>query len=157
MNPAQARPIRAVAVFVDQTELRWLRWLKRGFRHCFVALNDGEAWIALDPLAGRTEVRVLPLGPDDDAAAWYASQGHAVVTLALSRLPRRTSGLSWLLVPCTCVGQAQRLLGTPGLALTPWLLFRRLTAGGCGLPATEYGIFTSNRKKSLTFRIWPST
>lgn len=126
MNPAQARPIRAVAVFVDGTELPWLRWLKPGFRHCFVALNDGEAWIALDPLAGRTEVRLLPLGPEDDAAAWYAAQGHAVLRLSLPRLPARASGLGWLCVPCTCVGQTQRLLGLPGLALTPWRLYRRL-------------------------------
>ena len=126
MNPAHARPIRAVVVFVDGTELPWLRGLKRGFRHCFVALNEGEAWIALDPLAARTEVRLLPIGPEDDAGRWYESQGHAVVRLSLPRLPMRASGLGWLCVPCTCVGQAQRLLGLGGVALTPWRLHRRL-------------------------------
>lgn len=128
MNPAQARPIRAVAVFVDETELPWLRWLKRGFRHCFVALNEGEAWIALDPLASRTDVRLLPLEPEADAGAWYEAQGRRVVRLSLPRLPPRASGLGWLPVPCTCVGQTQRLLGVPGLALTPWRLCRRLEA-----------------------------
>jgi hypothetical protein len=126
VNPAQARPIRAVAVFVGETQLRWLRWLKPGFRHCFVALNEGDAWIALDPLAGRTEVRLAPLGPEDDAGLWYEAQGHRVVRLELPRSPARASGLGWLCVPCTCVGQAQRLLGAPGLALTPWRLYRRL-------------------------------
>lgn len=126
MNPARARPVRAVVVFVDATELPWLRWLKPGFRHCFVALNEGEAWIALDPLAGRTEVRLLPLDPEDDAGLWYEAQGFRVARLSLPRLPRRASGLGWLCVPCTCVGQAQRLIGLPGLALTPWRLYRRL-------------------------------
>lgn len=127
MNPAQARPIRVVVAFVDAPDLAWLRWLKPGFRHCFAALNDGEGWIALDPLAGRTEVRRLPLPAESDAALWYEAQGFACVRLTLSRLPRRVSGLRWLCVPSTCVGQVQRLVGLPGLPLTPWRLYRRLT------------------------------
>lgn len=128
MNPRHARPIRAVVAFVGATELPWLRGLKPGFRHCFAALNDGDGWIAVDPLAGRTEVHALPLPPEADAAAWYEAQGHTCVRLSLPRLPARASGLRWLCVPCTCVGQVQRLLGLGGLALTPWRLYRRLLA-----------------------------
>jgi len=126
VNPMRARPIRAVAVFVDETQLPWLRLLKPGFRHCFVALEDGDRWIALDPLAARTEVRVLPLPPGADPAPWYEAQGHRTLRLSLPRRTARATGLGWLCVPCTCVGQAQRLLGLGGLALTPWRLYRRL-------------------------------
>lgn len=126
MNLDRARPIRAVVAFVGASELRWLRRLKPGFRHCFVALNDGAGWIALDPLSGRTEVHALPLPAEADVAAWYEAQGHICVRLSLPALPARASGLRWLWVPCTCVGQVQRVLGLGGLALTPWRLYRRL-------------------------------
>ncbi|MCD8496748.1 MAG: hypothetical protein LRZ85_00855 [Alphaproteobacteria bacterium] len=37
-------PQEAYVVFTGRTDLPWLRWLKPGFRHCFVLLNDGRQW-----------------------------------------------------------------------------------------------------------------
>ena len=34
-------------VFSGYTDLRWLKFLKSGFRHCFVLLHDGKRWICL--------------------------------------------------------------------------------------------------------------
>ena len=54
---------RALVVFSGATDLRWLGLLKRGFRHCFVALHDGERWITVDALSHRIEVVVHRLPP----------------------------------------------------------------------------------------------
>jgi hypothetical protein len=41
----------ALVVFRDQTELAWLRWLARGFRHCAVVVRVGGDWVLIDSLS----------------------------------------------------------------------------------------------------------
>jgi len=45
-------------VFCDNTDLWWLRFLKCGFRHCFVVLCDGRYWVTVDPLSHYSSVAV---------------------------------------------------------------------------------------------------
>lgn len=114
---------RAWVVFAG-SDLRWLRLLKPGFRHCFVVLRDGAHWIALDPLAPHTELTVLPLPADFDLPGWFAAQGHAVAPAALRRDRRRPA--PW--APFTCVEAVKRVLGLHARSvLTPWQLYRHLT------------------------------
>ena len=125
MSHSQARsPQQALAIFVGHTDCRWLRCLRAGFRHCFVALRDGNTWLTCDPLKDRIELRVLPVPPDFDLSGHYAGQGHMVLRgLARSDLPRRLPAL----VPLTCVTVAKRLLGVQApWVLSPWQLCKRL-------------------------------
>ena len=46
----------AWVVFSGQTEISWLKFLRPGFRHCYVLINDGERWTSIDPLSHITEV-----------------------------------------------------------------------------------------------------
>jgi hypothetical protein len=43
-------------VFSDETDLPFLKCLRRGFRHCFVVIRDRGHWISYDPLAHYTEL-----------------------------------------------------------------------------------------------------
>jgi len=124
---AAARPFAPAAwvVFTDAPEMLLLRWMAPGFRHCFVLLNDGRHWIAVDPLAACTEVEVLPLPADADVPGWYRERGHAVVRAALRRGLRRPAPFG----PFTCVEAVKRVLGLHApWVLTPRQLHRRLVA-----------------------------
>jgi hypothetical protein len=114
----------AMVVFVDRTECRWLRLLKRGFRHCFVALQHGRGWLVCDSLKGHMELTLLELPRSFDLGKAYADQGHYVLlgrTGSLAQLP------SFGLAPLTCVSVAKRLLAVrAGQVWTPWQLFRHL-------------------------------
>ena len=117
---------RAWVVFTDGTELAWLRLLRPGFRHCFAVLHDGDRWIAVDPLAQRLEVTVPPVAAGFDLPRWFAEQGHTVVPALVRRDLVRPA--PWR--PFTCVETCKRLLGLhAGFVITPWQLYRHLTAG----------------------------
>ena len=123
-------PQHALVVFVGHAECRWLGGLRAGFRHCFVALRDGDIWLACDPLKDRIELSVLPVTADFDLADFYAGRGHTVLRgLTRPDLRRPSFGVALL----TCVTVVKRLLGvrTPWV-LTPWQLCRYLRADGRG-------------------------
>jgi hypothetical protein len=127
MSPSRS-PSLALVVFVSHAECRWLRVLRAGFRHCFVVLRDGSAWLACDPLRDRIELAVLPVPERFDLPGFYANRGHTVL-LGATRpdLPRDGFGIA----PLTCVSVAKRLLGVRAAwILTPWQLYRHLRADG---------------------------
>ncbi|MEO5374700.1 MAG: hypothetical protein H7840_10525 [Alphaproteobacteria bacterium] len=113
-----------LVVFCDTTELWWLRLMRRGFRHCFVALGDGRGWITIDPLSHRTDIAVHPPGHAADLAAAWRARGLTVVETYLREPPPRPA--PWR--PYTCVEAVKRVLGIhDGTILTPWQLHRFLT------------------------------
>ncbi len=116
--------LRAFVVFTGQADWPWLRWLKPGFRHCFVLLNDGMHWISVDPLLNHMEVQVHNTPAGFDLPGWLRSRGHRVVAAPVSRLRMRPAPF----LPFTCVETAKRILGIHDLrVLTPWQLYRSLT------------------------------
>jgi hypothetical protein len=131
-SAAVAAPIytRALVVFSGRTGVRWLQWLKPGFRHCFVALDDGIEWLTVDPLLHRLEIRASRLPSAFDLAAEYRRMELAVVEVIPAPVPllRAPFGLF------TCVETAKRLLGIRARwVLTPWQLHRWLTHRARGL------------------------
>lgn len=99
-------PGRALAVFSGKADLSWLRLLRPGFRHCFVALEEAGRWITVDPLAGYTDVAVQPVPAAFDLAGFYRERGFTVVETRRRRRIRPAP-----LLPATCVEVAKRVLG----------------------------------------------
>ncbi len=127
MTPATATapPLyrRALVVFSGTTDLTWLRPLKRGFRHCFVALDDGSRWITVDALSHRTEVVIHDLPPGFDLAGYYRGKGLIVLETVPQPAARRPAPLEFH----SCVGSIKRLLGIRARrVVTPWQLYRFL-------------------------------
>ncbi|WP_207460172.1 hypothetical protein [Azospirillum sp. SYSU D00513] len=117
----------ALVAFSGEAALWWLRLLRPGFRHCFVALNDGRRWIVLDPLAPFTEVTVLDVPPGYDLPGWFRAHGLTVAPAAVRRGLTRPA--PW--APFTCVEAVKRVLGLHApTVLTPWQLYRHLTRAG---------------------------
>lgn len=116
---------RALIVFGDSTGLWWLRWLRPGFRHCFVAAECRLGWVVIDPAAHGVGLSVLPPMSADELGAWYRQHDLTVVECRIApRIKRK-----FPLAPLTCVELAKRVVGirTP-LVVTPWQLFRSITA-----------------------------
>lgn len=121
-----ARPwVRAVVMFSGRTDLWWLRMLKPGFRHCFVALGGENCWVLLDPLAHYTEIAALALPAEFDLAGWYRAEG----LIAVEARPRQPPAIAAPWRPYSCVEAVKRVLGlrAPGV-VTPWQLYQMLVA-----------------------------
>ena len=114
---------RVWVAFTDETRLWWLKWLRPGFRHCFALINDGEHWMALEPLSSCLEVAVLPPPPDFNLPDWLRGQGHHVVEATLHR---KLFSLPPLAI-FNCVEVVKRLLGVrTWRIITPHDLYRHL-------------------------------
>ena len=135
--PELAAPLypRALLVFSGRTGVAWLRWLRRGFRHCFVAVDDGVEWLTIDPLLHRLEVRASGLPSDFDLADAYRRMGLTVAEVVPAPVPLRRAPLGLF----TCVETAKRVLGMRApWVVTPWQLYRRVaraTPRGAQAPA----------------------
>ncbi len=120
-----APPQRAWVVFCGKAELWWLRFLKPGFRHCFVLLRDGSTWLIVDSLAPRLDVATIAVPPDFDLPGWYSRQPDMLLVPAPIRRDHRRPA-PW--GAFTCVEAVKRLLGIHAVSvLTPSQLFRFLT------------------------------
>ena len=116
----------AWVVFSGETDLPWLRFLRPGFRHCFVLLNDGRHWLSCDPLANKTEITVHHVPADFDLPEWLSQRGQRVVRASVRAAPRRCAPP----MPFTCVEAVKRILGLHDRwIMTPWQLYRHLVVG----------------------------
>lgn len=112
-------------VFSGHAQIRWLRLLQPGFRHCFAALSNGRAWITFDPLSPATEIAVQPVPGSFDLPAWYRTQGLVTVPARLRRGHEQPAPVA----PFTCVEAVKRLLGIHARRIvTPFQLFCHLQA-----------------------------
>jgi len=114
---------RALVVFSGQADLKWLKMLRPGYRHCFALVQSGEHWVLYNPLSNGTEVEVWPGDQEQTIRAWLVQNGYQVIDETVR--PRDPRTLPWS--PFSCVEAVKRVLGlrAPGV-FTPWQLYRYL-------------------------------
>lgn len=113
--------MRALVVFHDHGTHVLARFMKTGFKHCFVAIETDGLWVTLDGRAGLAVVEIAAPAYCD-LAAFYRAEGFTVVEAEQSaRVPFT------VFVPYNCVGLVKAVLaiGAP-LVVTPWQLFKFL-------------------------------
>jgi hypothetical protein len=116
-------PREAWVCFTGETELWWLRALKKGFRHCFVIARNAEHWLAIDPLSPHLEITILPIPHAFDLPHWLQQNG---VTLSKANI-RRDQHKSAPLFICSCVEVIKRFLGIHNRSIvTPHQLYQFL-------------------------------
>lgn len=120
---ASMQSARAFVAFSSDVDWWWLRFLKNGFRHCFLLLNDGDHWIAFEPLLHRTNIFVLPTPPDFDLPAWLSGQGLKIAEAKINQHIKARYFFGIL----SCVSQVKRVLGIQRRRIvTPHQLFKHL-------------------------------
>lgn len=117
--------MKALVVFHDKVPKPgfWV-WLygRPGFKHCFVCLNDGRAWIEIDGCANGTFIDAS-VAAGHDMAAHYRRLGMTVVETEV----QSTAGCSYPWQWFSCVELAKRVLGLRGWCIwSPWALYRAL-------------------------------
>ena len=114
---------RALVVFAGRAGVRWLRWLRPGFRHCFAAVDDGAQWLTIDPLLHRLEIRASGLPSAFDLAAEYRRMNLIVLDIGPPPVALRTAPFGIF----SCVETVKRVLGLRARwVFTPWQLYRFL-------------------------------
>ena len=113
----------ALVVFSGRTDLKSMRALKSGFRHCFVAVRTGTYWQVIEPMAHRLDIILLPDIAAADLALAYRRLGLRVVVALPSPVPRRPAPVRCL----SCVEVIKRVLGLRlPLVFTPAQLHKAL-------------------------------
>lgn len=126
-DTAASRSVRALVVFADDSQLKRLRYLRRGFRHCFVAVRGEGGWVICDPLSNQTALGIVDGLTSGELAAWYRQHGLIVIETAVRSPPSRPASIR----PFTCVEAVKRILGVQApWVLTPWQLYRLLAKAG---------------------------
>lgn len=127
----------AWVVFHGQADLPWLRFLKPGFRHCYLLLREGPHWISIDPMLNHMDINLHShLPPDFDLPGWLEARGHTVVLAFTDRTHKKPA--PWRLF--TCVEAVKRILGLhTNFVLTPWQLYCHLTQPAHKKEITHHG------------------
>ncbi len=116
-------PQKIWVVFSGFSELKSVRFLRDGFKHCYVLMHDGTRWITCDPLAHMTEIAVHDLPSGFNLPSWLRAHGQQVVEAVVKTPPMRPAPL----MPMTCVEAVKRVLGIhTRRIITPYQLYKFL-------------------------------
>lgn len=119
----------ALVMFCDSTSLWWLRFLKSGYRHCFVAVPMDDHWVVYEPLLNRTEITLIPHMSQHEVEQGFKSMGCVVTPAFIATSQLSSHRTIWR--PYTCVEAVRRVLGIPPKTVwTPYQLFMYLHQKG---------------------------
>jgi hypothetical protein len=120
-----------LVVFEDREPAGWLRWLPRGFRHCFCLLRRPGGWLICDPLKGGVHLEQVAGYPIQALSEHFQAQGRTVLLGQLAMTGSRSHGPR----PFTCVEFVKRVIGQPAWSVwTPHQLFRFLLRSPAARP-----------------------
>lgn len=123
MQPASIPENAALVVFTGQTDLRRLKFLRPGFRHCFVLIRSRDRWISIDPMAHMTRIDLHEVTAGQDPGVILAGHDMTVVATHLREAPPVVAAP----MLCSCVEIVKRILGIQAWRIfTPWQLYRYL-------------------------------
>lgn len=113
---------KAYVVFGD-SNLWFLKCLKKGYRHCSIVYNTGSSYIAIDPCASIT---IVDCGSKKDMINLLKTRDRASTVVEVD-VPDHRYCTGVRLDICTCVGNIKSLLGIIDIKVqTPHQLFKRL-------------------------------
>ncbi len=109
-------------VFSPITSLWYLGFLKSGFKHCFLVLEDGGCFFVVDPLASKIQLMTLHI-IGDSFISEFEKLGMTVVKTDIND----KEVLSWKFGIFTCVEVVKRILGIYSFkVITPYQLYKYL-------------------------------
>lgn len=114
---------KALIVFSDNTGVWWLKYLKAGFRHCFIILETDRGCVWVDPLSSSFTIKILEGYELNSLVRWYRESGMRVLSVSVPA----HGGKPFAWAPMTCVEVVKRLIGVRDpFVLTPWQLYKAI-------------------------------
>ena len=112
-------------IFSDETDIRLLKLLKKGFRHCFMVMQQDGRWVLIDPRSNKTDIALLPHPATFNFPRYFSEQGKTVIKVPLTiKTPHKVAPV----FPVSCVETVKRLIGVhQRWVMTPYQLYRHLT------------------------------
>ena len=97
--------------------------LKKGFKHCMIAVLTGEYWVEIDWALAGYFIKVKT-NMDYDLAKYYRSiEGWTIIE---TEQVLDTFWMTGNILVRNCVGQVKMILGLKGFAFTPYMLYKQL-------------------------------
>ncbi len=141
-------------VFSDETNIFWLKSLKRGFRHCRIFYQQGNYITSIDPLSNSLQINVLNDITFIDIIEEEKRKKRTCLLVSIPQHPPKTPSP---LLPLTCVEIAKRLLYIQSIRiLTPWKLYSYLKEQNIKKHIDNHykeNIYRTNRVNSSFFKL----
>ena len=117
-NKVQAfRFEKAIVGFGGEPTFWWMRFLKKGFYHCLIALGGDSFWILIDPLVAQIDMIVLQQA---DVERFLNKNGYTTVHVSV----KNPVGHRLRIRPYSCVETVKKILGIQDNSLwTPYQLY----------------------------------
>lgn len=110
-------------VFSNDTDIGFLKFLRRGFRHCFIIMKQDDKWILIDPRADKTDIQILPHPSHFNFPRYFTTQGKIVCKILNIKTPKKIAPI----IPMSCVETVKRIIGIHRwFVFTPYQLYRSI-------------------------------
>lgn len=107
----------AIIGFGGELRYWWMKFLKKGFYHCFIALGNGIDWILIDNLSHFTDLIILK---NINITKALKEKGYTIIQTTPTIPPYSKAHLA----PITCVETCKRFLGIKNrFIITPYQLY----------------------------------
>lgn len=117
-------------VFEDNVSLWWLRFLKSGFRHCYLLLElqNGRGYLELNPFSNQLFVAIRRKIPNFDYISYLRENNLCQVILAdIAPAPLKCAPIGLF----TCVELVKRVIGLHSVStITPYQLYKKVKIVG---------------------------
>ena len=105
----------------------WDRFLRPGYRHCYVLIWEGAVWLWVEPTIRRTTVAILDWYDERSPAYWVDDPAARIFQAWPEELRDGQMRAPFIWGPVTCVEGVKALLGIRSFWLwTPWQLAQHL-------------------------------
>lgn len=109
-------------VFSPVTTLWYLKFLRRGFKHCFVILEDNGYFFIVDPLSSKIELMTFHILGD-----MFIKEFEKLDMKVVKVFINDNVATSWKFGIFTCVEVVKRILGISSIrVITPYQLYKYL-------------------------------
>ena len=110
--------------FAPEAEIWWLRFLKKGYRHCFVCIKSHDQWVIIDPLSRSIDIEIIAAEKVKNLPRYLAQQGYKVYPFGSIENTKKTGRIIGYL---SCVTLVKKTLGlSKPFIFTPYQLARYL-------------------------------
>ena len=116
-------------VFTDNTSLWWLKFLKSGFRHCYVLIEFKEnQWLEINPMSNQLFISVRKIENKEDYFSYLRKKSQAkIIKTRIFQAPLKTAPIGVF----SCVEMIKRLVGIHSFfTITPYRLYNKLKIVG---------------------------